>query len=126
MRQKFLLGVVVACVILGLAYLVWIGIRSIWIWISEHRAHRELDEMEAAFVQRRRDRAEALRQRLNNGCEHQFDSQFGTFPDGVCCRCGLSREVPAGPCDHIWQRVAGPVPGSRCEKCGRMHGGMQE
>jgi hypothetical protein len=57
--------------------------------------------------QRREKKRLERQKRLDNGCEHSFDSGLGGFPPGVCPKCGIAREKPVGRCDHVWRRKEG-------------------
>lgn len=120
MKNLFFLGVAV-CV--PLAILGWILYAYGKFFVSLFmgwRLGRELDTIQAESESRREKRKQEAAARLENGCEHAFDSAFG-FPDGVCPKCGLAKTRPTGPCDHVWRRVPGPSPAAQCENCGKQY-----
>jgi len=122
MRQQFFLGLFIFLICGGVAYFCWLVLRSFYGMFAEWQSNRDLDDLEIQYQEIRQRRREKELQRLDNGCQHDYEDLLGAFPSGVCNRCGLSREKPTGQCDHVWRRVAGPIPGSRCEQCGETHG----
>ncbi|MGE0756546.1 MAG: hypothetical protein AB7F89_04710 [Pirellulaceae bacterium] len=93
--------------------------------LSDWRLGRELDELEADGAARREKRQQQLEQRLANGCEHDFASGAIGLPPEVCIKCGLEKNKPSGPCDHIWRVKSGAVPTSSCEICGKIYHPLQ-
>jgi hypothetical protein len=82
---------------------------------------REVSQLQSESNARQRRLEQASLVRLDNGCDHDFDTGAYGLPEGVCRKCGLAREKPTGPCDHVWRVKAGAVPGSVCDKCGKTH-----
>jgi hypothetical protein len=121
MRNAFFLGVVLvipAALIIALLYSL---ARFLWSLFQDVRLYRELNEIQAQSEQRREKKRLEHQKRLDNGCEHSFDSGLGGFPPGVCPKCGIAREKPGGRCDHVWRRKEGTAMGSYCEKCGKQY-----
>ncbi len=121
MRNAFFLGVVLVIPIAILIALLYSLGRFFWSVFSDLRLYRELDQIQSQSEARLQKKREENARRLDNGCEHCFDSALGGFPPGVCPRCGLEKEKPPGRCDHVWRRREGPVLGSYCEKCGKRY-----
>jgi hypothetical protein len=119
MRDAFFLGVILVIPITLLVAMLYSVGRFLWSMYTDVRLYHELDQIEAQSGSRREQKAVDNAKRLENGCEHRFDSALGGFPPGVCAQCGLARQRPPGLCDHVWRRTAGTVMGSRCEKCGK-------
>ena len=80
-----------------------------------------MDELQSGAEARRRQRLLENQQRLDSGCEHDFETHVSGLPPGTCRKCGVEREKPTAGCDHIWKPVKGAIPSSRCEKCGRTY-----
>jgi len=119
MKNAFFLGILlVVPIALVVALLYSVG-RFLWSMYQDVRLYRELDQIKAQSEARREKKRLEAEKRLDNGCQHTFDSALGGFPPGVCPKCGLAQEKPVGLCDHVWRRIEGPVLGSRCEKCGK-------
>jgi hypothetical protein len=120
MRQWFffaLLVVLPATLLIALLYSFFKYLYTVW---EDRRELKELDAIQAACAARRaQDRLENAT-RLDNGCQHAFDTGIG-FPPGVCPKCGLEAQRPSGVCDHIWRRVETPTATSQCEKCGKTY-----
>lgn len=87
---------------------------------EERRELKELDAIQAESAVRRERNREDNTQRLNNGCQHAFDTGLG-FPSGVCPKCGIAEQKPPGECDHIWRRVESTAAASACVKCGKAY-----
>lgn len=122
MKQTFLYIVIILGVIAVVGYLLWRVVEAFSSVGEDWKAGREAAELQAAKKEQEEKRRQANAQRLDNGCDHKFDEMFGVFPPGVCCKCGLEQQRPIGMCDHVWRRVDGAVPGSRCELCGKAYG----
>jgi hypothetical protein len=123
MRQNLLLMLASLAGIGAILYFVWVCLRDGFHFLSDLRQSRQIGDLRAQREARQAAIREENARRLDNGCEHQFDTLFGAFPPDVCCKCGLSKEKPAGDCDHLWRRQQGLIPASHCEKCGKQHGG---
>lgn len=120
MKQWFLLLLIALVPVVILAALLYSFGKFLYVAFDDWREARQLDAIQAEQKAIREQRNQANRARLDNGCEHAFDTGTG-YPPGVCPRCGLAREKPHGECDHVWRRVEGPVPTSSCEKCGKQY-----
>jgi hypothetical protein len=122
MKSWFFAAVFLALPLAILSALLYSFGRYLWTVLTDRRLYRELDAIEATSQSRRAERRRLSAERLNNGCEHVFDSGLSLgFPPDVCPKCGLERELPRGPCDHVWQRAEDPVPSSFCAKCGKRY-----
>jgi hypothetical protein len=121
MKQFFFYGVAIVIPLTIVAWFVYAVGRSLWTVFEDWRLGRELNQIEAESASRRQRRREENAQRLDNGCEHDFEHHSFGFPSGVCSRCGLEQEKPKGACDHVWRLKPGAVPSSFCEKCGRTY-----
>ncbi len=118
MRQTFFIGILIVGVVGGIIYFLWtIGAALYEDWVMG----KDVNKIKADQQQRRKERLEESRKRLDNGCEHVFGQTLGGFPLDACRKCGLQRERPAGPCDHVWKPANEPVPCSYCEKCGKRY-----
>lgn len=129
MRHWFMIGLIGGGAVAALLYFGWMVLRAFYSMYSDWRLGHELTELEALAATRRREREEANRERLNNGCQHVFDTSPGATPRRVCRFCGREAEQPAEDCDHIWRRIRGAVPRSFCDSCGQtVHGwiGIEE
>ncbi len=104
-------------------YFAWVCSRDLFYHIVDWRQSKQFDGVRVQREARQRESHEENERRLANGCEHEYDTQFGALPMDVCCKCGLAKEKPAGECDHVWRREKGLIPASRCEKCGQQYGG---
>jgi hypothetical protein len=118
MREKFLFILLLVLVAVVLLYGVWLVLKSIYQLIVDAQSNRELDALARELAQNREIEREAARKRLANGCQHEFTTEPGTLPMGVCRLCGIAREKPLGDCDHCWRILEGIVPESACERCG--------
>jgi hypothetical protein len=87
---------------------------------EDRRELKELDAIQAETAARRERNREDSTQRLNNGCQHAFDTGLG-FPPGVCPKCGIANQKPLGECDHVWRRVESSAAASACVKCGKAY-----
>lgn len=122
-RQNLLIILAAMAVVGGILYFFWIALRDLVRYIQEARQNREFDGMREYRLQKEAEANERRAQRLDTGCQHVFDDQYGALPPGVCCLCGISQEKPAGECDHTWRREPGLLPASICVKCGERFGG---
>ncbi|MHB0957740.1 MAG: hypothetical protein ACYC6N_16815 [Pirellulaceae bacterium] len=118
MRQFFFLSVVIGAVLAGLVYFVWSIVSTLY---RDWEMGRDVDEIKAVSEARRRQRQEEAARRLDNGCDHRFGETFAGFPPDACYQCGLARERPPGPCDHVWRIANEAVPCSYCEICGKRY-----
>jgi hypothetical protein len=123
MKQWFLLTLILFIPILILSALLYSCGRFLVTAFGNWRELRQLDAIKAESEAIRERRRLENEKRLDNGCDHAFDTGIG-FPPDVCPKCGLAREKPSGPCDHVWRRTDSPAPASRCEKCGKEYRGV--
>lgn len=121
MKQIFLIGVGGSALLATLGYFLWCVLRSFHDMYEDYQLGKELAVLRKEASARQQERRAREQARLANGCQHHFDNCFGALPDEVCCRCGIARTKPSGSCDHQWKIVPGPVPGSQCTLCGRVH-----
>jgi hypothetical protein len=121
MKDAFLLGVILVVPAALVAALLYSIVKFFWSMYQDVKLYRELNDIQAQSEARREKKRQEEQKRLDNGCQHTFDSALGGFPPGVCPKCGIAREKPAGLCDHVWRRSEGPVMGSYCEKCGKQY-----
>ena len=118
MRGTFFMWLGVGLVVLALAYFVIIVIRALYQTIVDMVRQRELDRLADEYSEKRDQRQREQQQRLDSGCQHEFDDLGGALPPGVCKHCGLAREKPRGDCDHRWKKLPGIIPQSHCTLCG--------
>ena len=102
-------------------YFLWLVLKAFYSIIVDFQVNRDLDQLADELAAKRRERRERERQRLNNGCDHQFDDALGALPPNVCRKCGIERDPPSGDCDHRWKVQPGIVPESVCAKCGKVY-----
>jgi hypothetical protein len=121
MRNAFFLGVILVIPAALIVALLYSLARFLWSLYQDVKLYRELNTIQAQSEQRREKKRLEQQKRLDNGCEHSFDSGLGGFPPGVCPKCGIAREKPVGRCDHVWRRKEGTAMGSYCEKCGKQY-----
>lgn len=112
----FLLGLP-AAVLVALLYSAGRYLYSLY---EDKKELKNLDAIAAESAARREQRRLENVKRLDNGCQHAFDTGSG-FPPGVCPKCGLAMEKPPGDCDHVWRRAESPTPASSCSLCGRAY-----
>ncbi len=118
MRQFFFLSMLIVSVLAAVAYFAWSVITTLY---RDWEMGKDVDKIKTESAARRRARQEEAVRRLDNGCEHSFGEAFAGFPPDACYKCGLMRERPLGPCDHVWRLANEPVPCSYCDKCGRKY-----
>ena len=122
MREKLFQYILIAVVLGGIVYCLYLFTLSMYHWFQDWRTTKSLNEMANSFDDKRRaDRQRAI-ERLDNGCDHDYEDLLNAFPEDVCVKCGLAKHPPLGDCDHIWRRVPGAIPGSVCELCGQKYG----
>ena len=115
-----MLFIVLPMIIVGA--LLFSVLRYLWSMIQDRQLYRELDEIQAQSQSRREQYEQANRQRLDNGCQHLFDSGLGGgFPPGVCPKCGLAKDRPRGDCDHVWKRADEATSASYCVNCNKQY-----
>jgi hypothetical protein len=117
-RQFFLLSVLILGALAGIIYFVWIVVTALY---RDWDMGRDVPQIQAESQARREQRIAAAARRLANGCDHSFGEAFAGFPPEACYKCGLERERPSGPCDHVWKLVPDATPYSCCEKCGKRY-----
>jgi len=116
MKHFFLLTILIMGVVSGLIYYTWSVISSLY---RDWELGRDVDQIQEESRERRKQREEEARRRLDNGCDHVFDEAVTGMPPNTCHRCGIERVRPAGPCDHVWQQAMEPIPCSYCEQCSK-------
>jgi len=121
MREYFFLGAAVAIPLVILGAFLWAFGKAIFSLFTDWRLGKELDELTQQSEARRDEKRRANEQRLDTGCDHDFESGAFGLPPNACRNCGLEKEKSTGPCDHVWRVEQGPVPRSTCEKCGRKY-----
>ena len=119
MRNAFFLGVILVIPVGLVVILLYSMARFLWSLFQDAKLYRELNQIQAQSEDRREKKRQERQKRLDNGCEHSFDSGLGGFAPGVCPKCGIAREKPGGRCDHVWRRKEGTAMGSYCQKCGK-------
>jgi hypothetical protein len=87
---------------------------------------RDLRGLQAETEAMREQRRLEKQRRLDNGCEHDFESPVLGMPPGACSKCGIEKEKPAGQCDHLWKHEEGSISSSYCEKCGETYNAASE
>ena len=118
MRQNYFLAVLVFAALAGVLYFVWLVLVSVY---RHWQLTKDVSAIKASNASRRREKEEASQKRLDNGCEHAFGESIGGLPPDTCRKCGLQRQRPRGPCDHIWELANEPVPCSYCKTCGKKY-----
>ena len=119
MRSVILIGIAGGVAVAAIGYFLWLVLRSLFDMFSDWRLGKEVDEIEKEASQRRAEQMEANCERLNNGCEHDFELGPGATPRKVCRRCGKEATAPPDECDHVWHRMASSLPRSYCDRCGK-------
>ena len=121
MRQTFLL-LIVAIIIVSLAVgAIYLVLRSLLDVYDDWQTGKEMKELSEESSARREQRRREHEERLQNGCEHQWEGAMVDFPPGACNRCGLEKELPHGPCDHVWKVDMQEQPIVVCETCGKTY-----
>ena len=118
MRQFFFVSVLIGGVLAGIIYFAWTIVSTLY---RDWQMGKDVDEIQVASETRRQQRREEEARRLDNGCEHRFGEAFAGFPPDACHQCGLSRERPPGPCDHVWRQAQEAVPCSYCVHCAKRY-----
>jgi len=121
MRQTFLL-LIVAIVVVSLAVgAIYLVLRSLLDVYDDWQIGKEMKELEGESSDRREQRQHEHEERLQNGCDHQWEGSLVDFPPGACNRCGLEKELPNGSCDHVWKVDMQEQPIAVCEGCGKKY-----
>jgi hypothetical protein len=120
MKQWFFFAMVAILPATILIALLYSFFKYLYTVYEERRELKELDAIQAESTARRQQNSLENTQRLDNGCQHAFDTGIG-FPPGVCPKCGLEAHRPVGACDHIWRRVEGATASSTCVRCGKVY-----
>jgi hypothetical protein len=120
MKQVFFFLVLIALPGAILCALLYSAGRYLYSLYEDRRELKQLDAIAAESAARRQQRRQEDVKRLENGCQHTFDTGLG-FPPGVCPKCGLAKEKPAGDCDHVWRRVEASTPACSCALCGKTY-----
>lgn len=122
MREKLFQWIFIVVIVGAVVYFLFVFSKSMLHWWQDWRTTKSLNEMASSFDDKRRADRQKAADRLNNGCDHDYDDLLNAFPADVCVKCGLAKLTPPGECDHVWRRVPGAIPGSACESCGKAHG----
>ncbi len=125
MRGAFFLWLLMGLVALAILYFILIVIQALYVTFQDMWTNRELTKLSDEYSERRQRLNVEAADRLQNGCDHLFDDRAGALPPGVCCRCGIALEKPAGDCDHVWQVQPGIIPSSKCRNCNEEFFGVQ-
>jgi hypothetical protein len=120
MREYFFMAIIGMIVFGGIGYFLWNLIVELY---YDYHLRKDVKAIKRDNESRMRERDEENTQRMDNGCNHQFGSSLGGFPQNACVSCGLERERPTGLCDHVWKRTEDAIPTARCELCSRKFGG---
>ena len=123
-KQNLLVVLAVMAVVGMIIWFIWACLRDSFHFFADWRQSKQIGDLRAERETRQQASLEANVRRLDNGCEHEYDTVFGALPPNVCSKCGLSKDKPTGDCDHVWKRQQGLIPASRCEKCGKQFGGV--
>ena len=121
MRQTFLmliLAIIIVSMAVGAIYLV---LRSLLDVYDDWQTGKEMKELSQESSDRRGQRQREHEERLQNGCDHQWEGSLVDFPPGACNRCGLEKELPSGSCDHVWKVDMQEQPIVVCESCGKKY-----
>ena len=118
MKHLFLLTILIGGTVAGLVYFAWSVISSLY---RDWELGRDVGQIERESRQRRKQREEETRLRLDNGCDHVFDEAVAGLPPNTCYRCGIERAKPVGPCDHVWRQALETIPCSYCQECGKKY-----
>jgi hypothetical protein len=119
MKQYFYYAALILIPLALGGYLLYAFGRNMITILDDWLHGRELVDLRAESEAKRKQRQAEEKARLDNGCEHDFDTPVFGLPPGVCGKCGLAKQRPDGDCDHIWKLAEkGAAADSRCEKCG--------
>ena len=121
MREYFFWGVAICVPLVIIGAFLWAFGKALLSLFSDWKLGRDLDELERHGATRREQQRQANVERLDTGCDHDFESGSFGLPPNVCRSCGLEQEKPTGACDHVWRTEEGSVPRSSCEKCGKKY-----
>ena len=124
MKQYLIIGISMLCVAVAAIYFVWLVIRTIYVIYTDRLLNEELEQLRSECEAKRKTAEEENAGRLENGCDHLFETALAGLPPDVCEKCGLAKEKPDGNCDHVWKRDPGLIPASRCQNCGMTYGGL--
>lgn len=120
MRQWFFFAMFASLPIALVCWLLYSFGKYLYTLYEERRELKQLDVIQAESAKRRERARLENAKRLDNGCQHAFDTGIG-FPPGVCPKCGLEANRPSGPCDHVWRRIESDAAATACAKCGKMY-----
>lgn len=126
MRQYVLYAMAVIFPVSLMGWFFWLLGKSFVQIYKDWQLEKELIEIETQSAAHREERQRANARRLDNGCQHDFETVGMGFPPNACCRCGLEREKPRGACDHVWRSREGSTPTSHCERCGKVYSPIAE
>ena len=119
MKQAFMVlvgGFVVLALVAGAVFLFFRAIVTVF---QDRAAGKEAEQIAAEAAVRRAEREKKNLKRLENGCQHEWGGIITAFPENACQKCGLEKESPVGPCDHVWRLQMENRPFASCEKCGK-------
>jgi len=119
MKAIFFFAILLVLPATILTVLLYSFFKYLYTLYQERRELNQLDIIQAESAARRERNRERNEVRLNNGCQHAFDSGIG-FPPGVCPKCGIAKDKPPGECDHVWRRAEATA-ASNCVKCGKTY-----
>ena len=119
MRNIILLSILAGAGVALIGYFVWLVIRALYEVYRNWRLGHELAALQSEVTDWRARRAHANRDRLNTGCDHQFEDGPGSTFRRVCRHCGLEAERTSEVCDHHWRQLDSPIPRSSCDACGQ-------
>ena len=119
MRNIILLSILAGAGLALEGYFVWLVIRALYEVYGSWRLGLEIHALESEVADWKTRRAEANQERLDNGCDHQFQRGPGALSRRVCRLCGLEAERTSEVCDHLWRHIIGPIPRSACDICGQ-------
>ena len=119
MRQYVLYAMAVIFPVSLTVWFFWLLGKSFVQMFHDWKLEKELVDIQSQSEAHRRELQRINVERLDNGCDHDFESVGHGLPLNACCKCGLEKEKPKGPCDHVWKARPGSAPSSDCEKCGK-------
>ena len=119
MRNIILLSILAGTGVALTGYFVWLVLRAVYQVYRDWRLGHELAALQSEVTDWRARRAHANRERLNTGCNYQFEDGPGSTFRRVCRHCGLEAERTSEVCDHHWRQLDSPIPRSSCDACGQ-------
>ena len=82
MRQNVMLAILGIVVIGAVVYFLWLVLKSLYNLFVDWRSRKQLDELAGVYIEKRRQKREEDAQRLDNGCEHDYEDMLRAFPEG--------------------------------------------